>query len=105
MIREILVGVSGSAAVLVIDLFVVRWSGDSNGTRAAVAVTIFVIAFCVTRLLPSRDNSKRMILSDNKVSGAMSVDAKEVSADAAEKLLSSNKTSGDLKVKANKISS
>ncbi|WP_193743313.1 hypothetical protein [Sandarakinorhabdus sp. AAP62] len=105
MIKNTLIGVAGSAVVLAIDLFVVRWSGDSNGARAAVALVIFLLAFVITKRMSPEKPSKGAVLSDNEVGGSMSIETNNVSAPGSEKILSNNKTDGDFIVKAGKINS
>jgi hypothetical protein len=109
LLRQILIGAAGSAVVLMIDLFVIGWSHDNGTIRILVTAVVFSVAFLAAKLLlvheqPDSGNG-RDVLSQNEVSGTMSVDADEIAANGASSALSSNKVGGDMTVKADKISS
>lgn len=105
MKKQVLIGVAGSALVLLFDVFAIEWSGNNNWIRAGVAAVVFGLATILAKFLPKGGVPGRAVGSDNEVKGTMTVNAGEISAEGAERVLSANKIEGDFSVTVDKIDS
>lgn len=105
--RNLLVGVAGSALALAIDLGVMHWGSESILVRMGSAVFAFVVFFAASVVIPRREARPpvKSILSGIKSKGSVDVDAGKIESADATDILSGIEAKKNVKIEVDDIKS